>query len=75
MRIQSGHLLTPIMFLDRYWGESSPVDILNAKTMQYLTFKNALADTVNFANNVQLPFDTTNQSTPDLVVCFCLTST
>ncbi|OKL62721.1 hypothetical protein UA08_01895 [Talaromyces atroroseus] len=51
----------------RYWGESSPVDVLTPKTMQHLTFKNALADTVNFAKNVQLPFDTTNQSSPDNV--------
>lgn len=36
--------------------------------MQQLTFKNALADTVNFANNVKLPFDTSNKSSPENAV-------
>ncbi|KAH8690492.1 putative serine peptidase [Talaromyces proteolyticus] len=49
----------------RYYGESSPVQELTPKTMQHLTFKNALADTVNFAKNVQLPFDNTTGSSPD----------
>lgn len=40
--------------------------------MQQLTFKNALADTVNFANNVKLPFDNTTKSSPQNAVCFAL---
>ncbi|QKX63870.1 uncharacterized protein TRUGW13939_11041 [Talaromyces rugulosus] len=49
----------------RYYGKSSPVDTLTPKTMQHLTFKNALADTVNFAKNVKLPFDNSTKSSPD----------
>ncbi|QGA21682.1 hypothetical protein EYB26_009393 [Talaromyces marneffei] len=48
----------------RYWGESSPVDTLTPKTMQQLTFKNALADAVYFAKNVELPFDNSTKSSP-----------
>lgn len=36
--------------------------------MQHLTFKNALADTVNFAKNVKLPFDNSTKSSPDNAV-------
>jgi hypothetical protein len=53
---------------DRYYGKSSPVDELTPKTMQHLTFKNALADTVHFAKNVKLPFDNSTKSTPDNAV-------
>jgi hypothetical protein len=54
---------------DRYWGASSPVDILTPKTMQQLTFKNALADAVYFAKNVKLPFDNSTKSSPENAVC------
>jgi hypothetical protein len=37
--------------------------------MQQLTFKNALADAVNFAKNVQLPFDNSTKSSPENAVC------
>ncbi|MCJ1312185.1 hypothetical protein MMC25_005859 [Agyrium rufum] len=46
----------------RYWGSSSPYDTLTTKNMQYLTLKNSIADFVNFANNIQFPFDPTNSS-------------
>ena len=45
----------------RYWGQSSPVSDLSTANMKYLTLNNSIADFVNFAENVQLPFDT-NQS-------------
>ena len=45
----------------RYWGSSSPVSDLTTENMKYLTLNNSIADFVNFAQNVQLPFDT-NQS-------------
>lgn len=32
--------------------------------MQHLTFKNALADAVYFAQNVKLPFDNSTKSSP-----------
>ncbi|KAH8694319.1 putative serine peptidase [Talaromyces proteolyticus] len=54
-----------LMLEHRYYGESSPVQELTPKTMQHLTFKNALADTVNFAKNVKLPFDKTTGSSPE----------
>ena len=45
----------------RYWGQSSPVPDLTTENMKYLTLNQSIADFVNFAENVQLPFDT-NQS-------------
>lgn len=51
-----------VMFEHRYWGESSPFDDLTTKNLQYLTLANAIADTTNFARNVQLPFDNTTSS-------------
>lgn len=53
-----------IVIEHRYYGESSPVDVLTPKTMQHLTFKNALADTVYFAQTVELPFDGSDKSSP-----------
>lgn len=47
---------------DRYWGESSPFPQLNTSNLQYLTVQQAMSDFTNFANNVQLPFDSGNTS-------------
>ena len=41
----------------RYWGQSSPVPDLSTQNMKYLTLNNSIADFVNFAKNVHLPFD------------------
>ncbi|RAO73404.1 uncharacterized protein BHQ10_009416 [Talaromyces amestolkiae] len=49
----------------RFYGNSSPVATLTPKTMQQLTFKNALADAVYFAKNLKLPFDNSTKSSPD----------
>ncbi|KKY27697.1 putative serine [Phaeomoniella chlamydospora] len=46
----------------RYWGESSPYDNLTAETLQYLTLKNSIADVVNVAKTIDLPFDTNHSS-------------
>lgn len=46
----------------RYWGQSSPVPDLTTQNMKYLTLNNSIADFVNFARTVQLPFDTNGSS-------------
>lgn len=46
----------------RYWGESSPYDILTAENLQYLTLENSIKDNTYFANNFDAPFDTTGKS-------------
>ena len=43
--------------LDRYWGESSPYQTLNAETLQLLTLEQSIADLVHFAKVAPLPFD------------------
>ncbi|RDW88519.1 hypothetical protein BP6252_00551 [Coleophoma cylindrospora] len=46
----------------RYWGASSPYDVLTTENLQYLTLDQAIADFVYFAENVDLPFDTNHSS-------------
>ncbi|KAK4183238.1 serine-type peptidase [Podospora australis] len=48
----------------RYWGQSSPFANLTVKNLKYLTLENSLKDINYFANNIVLPFDTTNGSHP-----------
>lgn len=48
--------------VDRYYGNSTPYEILDLKALQYLTLNNSVADMVNFARNVELPFDTNHSS-------------
>ena len=43
--------------LDRYFGGSSPYDGFDSDTLQSLTMDQAAADIVNFAQNVEFPFD------------------
>lgn len=45
-----------VMMEHRYWGGSSPYDVLTTENLQSLTLQNAILDTTNFANNVDLPF-------------------
>lgn len=59
MRLNTGILLTGA---DRYWGQSSPYEVLDAETLQQLTLDNALADFVNIAKTIDLPFDTNHSS-------------
>lgn len=49
----------------RYWGTSTPCTTLDTKCLQHLTLNNSIADFVNFAKTVQLPFDTTGASNAD----------
>jgi len=49
------HLTT--IYLDRYWGQSSPYQSLTTENLQYLTLQNAIADLTHFAETVNLPFD------------------
>jgi hypothetical protein len=51
-----------VMMEHRYWGTSSPVQVLTTKNLQYLTLKNSIYDTTYFANNVNLPFDSNGTS-------------
>ncbi|KAL1311365.1 hypothetical protein AAFC00_001536 [Neodothiora populina] len=48
----------------RYWGQSSPVDVLSTKNMQYLTLENSISDLNHFAQTVRLPFDPRRASRP-----------
>ncbi|CAJ2513734.1 Uu.00g018530.m01.CDS01 [Anthostomella pinea] len=45
-----------ILLEHRYWGESVPFDTLTAETLQYHTLPNAVADMINFAQNVDCEF-------------------
>ncbi|OBT76301.1 hypothetical protein VF21_03345 [Pseudogymnoascus sp. 05NY08] len=41
----------------RYWGESSPYEVLDAEAFRYLTVDQTIADYTRFARAVKLPFD------------------
>ncbi|RFU34920.1 hypothetical protein B7463_g1407, partial [Scytalidium lignicola] len=49
----------------RFWGESSPYDVLNTENLQLLTLPQAIADFTYFAKNVDLPFDINHSSNAD----------
>lgn len=51
-----------VMMEHRYWGSSSPYQNLSTENLQYLTLKNSIADLVNLAKTVELPFDTNHSS-------------
>jgi hypothetical protein len=46
-----------VMVEHRYWGGSSPYDVLTTKNMQYLTLKESILDLIHFSKTVNLPFD------------------
>lgn len=54
-----------VMLEHRYWGESSPFEVLTAENLKYLTLNNSIQDLVYFANNVRFSFDCNRSSTPD----------
>lgn len=58
-----------IRLTDRYWGDSSPCEVQTTTCLQDLTLQQAVDDFVNFAQNVPLPFDTTNSTNADQAVC------
>ncbi|KAI1192412.1 serine carboxypeptidase S28-domain-containing protein [Nemania serpens] len=47
----------------RYWGKSSPFEVLTPDHLKYLTLENSIKDNTYFANNFKAPFDTTGKST------------
>ncbi|OBU01029.1 Thymus-specific serine protease [Pseudogymnoascus verrucosus] len=47
-----------ILVEHRYWGESSPYEVLDAEAFKYLTVEQTIADYTHFARTVKLPFDT-----------------
>ncbi|OIW23514.1 serine carboxypeptidase S28 [Coniochaeta ligniaria NRRL 30616] len=51
-----------ILLEHRFWGESTPYEVLDNKALQYLTLNNSVHDLVYFARNVKLPFDTDSSS-------------
>jgi hypothetical protein len=53
-----------LMLEHRYWGTSSPYADQTTANLQYLTLSNAMSDHTNFAQNVDLPFDTHGRSNP-----------
>ncbi|KAM7197563.1 serine-type peptidase-like protein [Rhypophila sp. PSN 637] len=46
----------------RYWGGSSPFDVLTVQNLTYLTLENSLQDMVYFSKNFIPPFDTSGNS-------------
>jgi len=52
-------------FPDRFWGDSSPYQVLTTENLQQLTLKNSIADLVNIAKTIDLPFDTHHSSNAD----------
>lgn len=57
----SYHPITDLV-IDRYYGASSPYDELTVENLQLLTVKQAVADGVYFAQNVDFAFDTNHSS-------------
>lgn len=53
------------ILIDRFWGSSSPYDVLTTENLQLLTLKQAIADFVNIAKTIDLPFDTDHSSNAD----------
>jgi hypothetical protein len=49
----------------RYWGGSSPYELLTAQNLTHLTLENSLKDLTYFAKNFVPPFDTSGQSSAD----------
>lgn len=54
-----------IIIEHRYWGQSSPYEVLDTENMTYLTLEQSIKDLTYFAKNVVLPFDQNRTSTPD----------
>lgn len=56
-----------VLLEHRYWGTSSPYDVLTTENLEYLTLENSIYDTTYFANNVKFPFATNASSNADSV--------
>ena len=46
-----------ILIEHRYWGFSSPYEVLTTDNLRYLTLNQSIADLTHFASTVKLPFD------------------
>ncbi|KAK3995696.1 putative serine protease EDA2 [Cladorrhinum sp. PSN332] len=51
-----------VMLEHRYWGGSSPYQVLDTKNLTYLTLNNSIEDMAHFARTVRLPFDRSGDS-------------
>ncbi|KAI2625035.1 peptidase S28 [Hypoxylon sp. NC1633] len=51
-----------VMVEHRYWGNSTPYEIQSTKNLQFLNLDQSVADFVNFARTVKLPFDANGTS-------------
>jgi hypothetical protein len=49
----------------RYWGGSSPYELLTVQNLTHLTLENSLKDLTYFAKNFVPPFDTSGKSSAD----------
>jgi len=56
-------------FVDRYWGFSSPYEVLTTDNLRYLTLNQSIADLTHFASTVKLPFDPHKTSVAAKAVC------
>jgi len=54
-----------VMLEHRYYGSSSPYDTLTVENLQLLNVEQAIEDGINFAKNVEFPFDTDHSSNAD----------
>lgn len=57
---------------DRYWGFSSPYEVLTTDNLRYLTLNQSIADLTHFASTVKLPFDPHKTSVAAKAVCLPL---
>ncbi|KAI0133968.1 serine carboxypeptidase S28 [Xylariales sp. AK1849] len=55
-----------ILIEHRYWGNSTPYENQTTENLQYLTLDQAVADFVNFAQNVEIPFTNETIKSPDV---------
>lgn len=46
-----------VLLEHRYWGDSSPYDVLTTENLKYLTLEQSIKDTTYFAREVRFPFD------------------
>ncbi|KAK4224671.1 putative serine protease EDA2 [Podospora fimiseda] len=51
-----------VMIEHRYWGKSSPFQVLDTQNLTHLTLNNSIHDMTYFARNVRLPFDLSGDS-------------
>lgn len=55
---------SPQCYIDRYFGKSIPFPELTSETLRYLNLPNSIYDMTYFANTVELPWDSKNETHP-----------